>query len=45
VVRDGKVLTTRSDTEIKAHDRLILLAQSNAVRRVEQLFSVSVDYF
>jgi trk system potassium uptake protein TrkA len=45
VVRQGKVITPRSDTVIQAHDRVVLAARSDTVRRVEQLFAVRLDYF
>ena len=45
IVRDGKVITPRADTEIRARDRVILVARSEAVKKVEQLFAVRVDYF
>ena len=45
LVRDNQVLTPRSDTVVKAHDRVVLVAQNRVLKKVEQLFSVSVDYF
>ncbi len=45
VVRDGKVITPRADTEIRARDRVVLVARSEAVKKVEHLFAVRVDYF
>lgn len=45
VIRDDKVLTPRSDTIVQAHDRVVMLARSDIVRKVEQLFAVRLDYF
>ncbi len=45
VIRDGRVLMPRGDTSIKPHDRVIIVARSDMVRKVEQLFAVRVDYF
>ncbi len=45
IVRDGKVITPRADTEIRARDRVVLVARSEAVKKVEHLFAVRVDYF
>jgi len=45
VIRDNKVLTPRSDTVVQAHDRVVMLARSDVVRKVEQLFAVRLDYF
>ncbi len=45
IVRDGKVITPRADTEIRAKDRVVLVARSEAVKKVEHLFAVRVDYF
>jgi len=45
VIRDDKVLTPRSDTIVQAHDRVVMLARSDVVRKVEQLFAVRLDYF
>jgi len=45
VVRDNQVLTPRGHTVIKAHDRVIMVARSEVVRRVEQIFAVRLDYF
>jgi trk system potassium uptake protein len=45
LIRDDKVLTPRSDTIVQAHDRVVMLARSDVVRKVEQLFAVRLDYF
>ncbi len=45
VVRKGAVLAPRADTVIQAHDRVVLAARSDTVKRVEQLFAVRLDYF
>lgn len=45
IYRDKKVLRPDGNTKIKAKDRVILFASSDAVREVEQLFRVSIQYF
>ncbi len=45
IVRDGEVIEPRGDTKILANDRVILFAASNAVKDVEKLFSVGLEYF
>ncbi|MBK5922043.1 Trk system potassium transport protein TrkA [Rhodothalassium salexigens] len=45
VVRDGRVLAPDPDTEFQAHDRVIMLAEPKAVSKVEQLFSVRLEFF
>lgn len=45
VIRDKQVLIPRGDTVIQAQDRIVMLARSDMVRKVEQLFAVRLDYF
>jgi trk system potassium uptake protein TrkA len=45
IVRAGDVLVPRGDTIIQANDRVILFAAADAVREVEKIFSVSLEYF
>jgi trk system potassium uptake protein len=45
VLRDGKVIVPRGDTIINAHDRVVLFATYEAVKKVEKLFSVRLDFF
>jgi trk system potassium uptake protein TrkA len=45
VVRDGQVIIPRGSTVIEAKDRVVLFAAKDAVRRVEKLFSVRLEYF
>ncbi len=45
IIREGQVLMPRGDTVIKARDRVVTVARSDMVKRVEQLFAVRVDYF
>lgn len=45
VVRDGKVLLPRGDTVIQVHDLVILFASSEAVKKVEKMFAVRLEYF
>ena len=45
VVRDGEVIVPRSDTIVQVHDRVVLFAAAEAVREVEKMFSVRLEYF
>ena len=45
IVRAGEVIVPRGDTVIEANDRVILFAAADAVREVEKIFSVSLEYF
>jgi trk system potassium uptake protein TrkA len=45
VVRGEEVIRPRGETIIKAKDRVVLIARSDSVKRIEQLFAVRLDYF
>lgn len=45
IYRDKAVIRPDGDTKIKAKDRVVLFATAAAVRHVEQLFRVSIQYF
>jgi len=45
VIRGGGVIMPRGNTVIRAHDRVIIVARAQAVKKVEKLFAVRVDYF
>ena len=45
VVRGDKVISPRGDTIIEAGDRIVLFAATSAVKKVEKLFSVRLEYF
>ena len=45
IVRDGQVISPRGSTVIQAKDRVVLFASTEAVRKVEKLFSVRLEYF
>ncbi len=45
IVREGKVVLPRGDTVILAKDRVILFAAAEAVKEVEKLFSVRLEFF
>ena len=45
ILREGELVIPRGDTRIQAKDRIILFAASNAVKKVEKLFSVRLEYF
>jgi trk system potassium uptake protein TrkA len=45
VVRNGAVISPRGTTVIQAGDRVVLFAASEAVKKVEKMFSVRLEYF
>jgi trk system potassium uptake protein TrkA len=45
VVHDGQVISPRGNTVIQAGDRVILFATADAVKKVEKMFSVRLEYF
>ena len=45
IVRAGKVISPRGSTVIQAGDRVVLFAGAKAVKKVEKLFSVRLEYF
>ena len=45
VVRNGKVIVPRGATVIEKGDRIVIFAESEAVRQVEKIFSVRLEYF
>lgn len=45
IVRDSEVIVPRGNTVIQSNDRVILFAAASAVRKVEQMFSVQLEYF
>ncbi len=45
IIHEGKVTQPTGDAVIKPTDRIIMLALSERVRQVEQMFRVSLEYF
>jgi trk system potassium uptake protein TrkA len=45
VIHDGRVIYPNGDQIVKPGDKLVLLAERGALKSVEQLFRVSMDYF
>ncbi len=45
VVRDGKVINPRGTTVMQANDRVVMFAASDAVKKVEKMFAVRLEYF
>ncbi|MBW7849165.1 MAG: Trk system potassium transporter TrkA [Rhodospirillales bacterium] len=45
VVRDGQVISPRGTTVVQANDRVVLFAASEAVKKIEKMFSVRLEYF
>ena len=45
ILRDGQVIVPRPQTVVESGDRIVLFAATGAVRNVEKLFSVRLEYF
>ncbi|MFZ2102535.1 MAG: Trk system potassium transporter TrkA [Oricola sp.] len=45
IYRDGQMIKPDGSVKIKAKDRVIMFAASTAVRQVEQMFRVSLEFF
>ena len=45
IMRDGAMIYPRSSTVIKPKDHIILFAAAESVRKVEQMFSVQLEFF
>nr|CAD6415938.1 Trk system potassium transporter TrkA [Rhizobium sp. Q54] len=45
IYRGGTVIRPSGDTKIKAKDRVVLFSSAEAVKNVEQMFRVSIQYF
>ncbi|MBI5121526.1 MAG: Trk system potassium transporter TrkA [Rhodospirillales bacterium] len=45
VVRGGSVISPRGSTVMQAKDRVILFAAASAVKKVEKMFSVRLEFF
>jgi len=45
IYREGKVIIPRGDTQINAHDRIVIFVLADKVPQVEQMFRVSFEYF
>jgi trk system potassium uptake protein TrkA len=45
IIRDGQVVMPRGDLSIKPKDRLVVFAEAQAIKKVEKLFAVRLEYF
>ncbi len=45
IVRDDEVLIPRGDTAVTAGDRVVVFAAAGMVKKVEQMFSVRLEFF
>jgi len=45
LVRDGKVISPRGTTVVQKGDRVILFSTAEAVKKVEKMFSVRLEFF
>ena len=45
ILRGGELIIPRGNTQVQAHDRVIIFAMQKAVKQVEQMFRVSIEFF
>ncbi len=45
IVRDEEVITPRGDTVIAANDLVVIFAETQAVKKIEKLFAVKLEFF
>ena len=45
IVREGQVIIPRGDTVVRAKDRVVMFALAEAVKKVEQIFTVRLEFF
>ncbi len=45
IYRDGEVIKPQGETRIKPKDRIVVIAMAEAVKQVEQMFRVSLEFF
>lgn len=45
IVRDGEVVIPRGDTVVRTGDRVVLFAAAEAVKKIEKMFSVRLEFF
>ncbi|MGF1562000.1 MAG: Trk system potassium transporter TrkA [Geminicoccaceae bacterium] len=45
IVREGQVIVPRGGTQVRPNDRVVVMAQAGAVKKVEKLFAVRFDFF
>jgi trk system potassium uptake protein TrkA len=45
LVREGSVIIPRGDTVVRAGDLVIIFAASKAVKKVEKIFAVKLEFF
>ena len=45
ILRNGEVIIPRGDTIIAVHDRVVVFAAASAVRKLEKMFAVSLEFF
>jgi trk system potassium uptake protein TrkA len=45
IIRDGEVTIPRGDSIVRANDRVVLFAPEVAIKKVEKMFAVRLEYF
>lgn len=45
IVRDNEIITPRGNTVVQTNDRVVLFAAASAVKQVEQMFAVQLEFF
>ena len=45
IVRGDEVIIPRPQTVVQEHDRVVMLAAARAVKKIEQMFAVRLEFF
>jgi trk system potassium uptake protein TrkA len=45
IIRDGQIMIPAGDSVVKPNDRIIMFAVKNAVKKLEKLLTVKLDFF
>jgi len=45
IIRGDEVIIPRPDTVVRTKDRVVLLAAASAVKKMEKMFAVRLEYF
>ena len=45
IVRGGEVIIPRGNTVMQVDDRIVLFAETSAIRAIESLFAVRLEFF
>ena len=45
IVRNGEVIIPRADTVLRVHDQIVLFAEAQSIKAIENLFAVRLEFF